>query len=474
MAGVSPPHIEAERPPARDVHRLNCVYALEAQKSSLADLPGVSIAARFSDSRYPDDRYRSHYERVAWAMPEIISFRLHSTAENLGGGPGVSLQACSSVLVRTSSELLAVLTLDLVADDLRSLIGVLDVTCWRREAIRLDGRHLLEAVRPEPQSSDQEDLRFGADVHQVLMVAADDRSLRRSQESPVDDDLLQRLVTRSDVGGRLGSDALWLPSDLNRDGMVGAVKSGVSVLSGHSLPFNTAATISAVQLLSSLQSLRRIRTTAYDALRSVEHVHGNLDVQQYALTLAARSIERVELELSFAVEAQLNMRLLIPEHAVEHFHRALGDALGFPTGLPATDRMIARLKTVLAARRDSVDALHRDAEAQRQSNWNLVGVVAIPLTVLFGFFGINAREVNPESSLFDLSTYRVWWAVFTVFMIGVIALLVWRSRQVRSTKPAAELAKSPVGAIEEATGGWRTRAAHASPWALPRLPDRSS
>jgi hypothetical protein len=425
---------------AADAHRLNCVYALDS-RDSFDDLPGEPAYELFRGDRYPNSRYRTNYERVQMFLPAVVASAEHDELR-LPGGAQLRCQRVVTRLLRLGSRPVGLLSLDIIEADLSKLITILDATCWGREQVLLDDRPLLQRLRAHAQGCH---VQFGADVHQVFVVGAGSRDQLwpNAASWEPDPDLLQRLVTRSDRAGRLERDALWVPSDLNRGpGMLAVIKSGVSVIHGHGDAFVTATTLSAVQLLASLQSLRRVRREAHEALQQLDaRKHGDLSQQQVALTKLSLDIEQVELALSFEVEAHMNMRLLIPEHAVEHFHRSLADALGLPVALPATDRLITRLSSVLAARRETVNALQREADDRRQRNWTIVGTCAIPLTVLFGFFGINAREVNSQRSLLDLSAYGAWYALFLVLMVlGVL----WARRQgapSRAAEPAASLAR---------------------------------
>jgi hypothetical protein len=223
------------------------------------------------------------------------------------------------------------------------------------------------------------------------------------------------------------------PPDLNMcNGDVAAIKSGVSVLRSNTLDVETAATVSAVQLLACMSELRRIRGAASQALTKFEQSRKTPPerreevAHRHSLAQLSGRLEDLQLRLAFGVETYTNMRLLVPQHLVYQYHAALAESLDIPEGVAATERMLSRLHAVVSATRESVAAKERDRDATLHRRWALVAAYAIPLTLLFSFLGINTSELTDGShSLLDFGHFGLWYlAILVAFLLGVAVL--WR------------------------------------------------
>jgi hypothetical protein len=84
-----------------------------------------------------------------------------------------------------------------------------------------------------------------------------------------------------------------------------------------------------------------------------------------------------------------------------------------------------------------VESERADREEVRWRTWSAVAgavaAVAVPVTILTGFLGINARQVSTGASAFDLGRYGLYYGVLIALMVlAVAAALRWarpRSRR---------------------------------------------
>lgn len=420
--------LEPDRGRSETSHRVVCVYA-----TSLPTVHrGASVASLFGP------RFELHYRRVKTVMPRVLppqDFRGDEVdlPDPLGDFPIESARA--QVFAPVRGRLIVALTIEFSDASLRNAVPLLDVTCHERADLRLRGEHVVVAAYPRAAGKAAEGL-YEADVHQILMPARADRSLVDGNAEEVHT-LLQSLVVRQqDPISREPS--YRRPPDLNMcKGEVAAIKSGVSVLRTDSLDVETAATVSAVQLLASMSELRRIRGAASKALTNFEQSRrkqpGRREEVAHRQSLGQLSerLEDLQLRLAFGVETYTNMRLLVPQHLVYQYHGALAESLDIPEGVAATERMLSRLHEVVGATRESVAAKERERDDMLHRRWAVAAAGAIPLTLLFSFLGINTSELTEERhSLFDVGHFGWWYlALFVAVVAGLLLLLLAERRR---------------------------------------------
>jgi hypothetical protein len=147
--------------------------------------------------------------------------------------------------------------------------------------------------------------------------------------------------------------------------------------------------------------------------------------------LADASVEvgRLELDLSFGIEANMDARLVVPSLTIEQYQRELIESLGVPRGAEVTGGMVDRLGRALRAEHDSLVAQYREADEarfrrdeRRLRRWSTiggaVGFVAVVISLLLAYLGISAREVNSKYSFLSL---RHYWPEY-LFLIGIVSL----------------------------------------------------
>lgn len=253
------------------------------------------------------------------------------------------------------------------------------------------------------------------------------------------DDLIQRVIYRQDLPYRKQYSTIKYPAELNRrPGNTVAVGPYVSAICGHQNDVENCAVLSAAQAVASAARLREIRQAAHDAVTSFRHV------EQSALTInnRRRTLEQLtdkltdlELELSYSVETPADIGLLVPSLRIESFHTALFDSMNLSRRADIAARMLERLERSINAELTSVQSIERRNDEDRRLRWavavGFVSTVAIPLTIVFGYFGMNSTEVHPDRSMFNGRYIGVYVTISLILMASTIPSLTLYIKQRR-------------------------------------------
>jgi hypothetical protein len=174
--------------------------------------------------------------------------------------------------------------------------------------------------------------------------------------------------------------------------VVAALTSSTAVFAGHGPDIINGFILAAVQCVASADRARLVRNDAYLAL-----VHSGILRDQTAVgrkaaerkphSELADNLGRLELELSFAVEAYLDVGLVLPDERLSAFQRELGAAMAIPEAALACANMLSRLAAGVEASRIQVEKREREEEQKKSAKltWatSLVAAVAVPLTLVF-------------------------------------------------------------------------------------------
>jgi hypothetical protein len=306
---------------------------------------------------------------------------------------------------------------------------LLAVTCFERSEMRLAGVLLTEwlLARLTQAGAQLGSLDFGSDVHQCVFPEASlQERLHGRQDSGEVNRIASQILYRGTVPVDSGLDpGIYAPPGLNHHGSTFAAHGrGVSLFTGWTIHLEHAFVLTAISTVSALGAVRLARHEAFDAMALTQ------DATQEPVgsgrSLVAQLSDRLnemQLDLSFGVEAHIDSAL-IPEMVVESFQRSLGEAVGIRESLDNTSRMLQRVGTVISVRLSKLEAADRDRIERRD---RLVAVLvavasllALPPALLLAFFGINARQVDPAHSIFDLHAY---WGAYCLAWLPFIMLV---------------------------------------------------
>lgn len=205
-----------------------------------------------------------------------------------------------------------------------------------------------------------------------------------------------------------------------------AVGPYVSVLAGQPEHVESAALVSATQVVASGVRLREIWNALYHDLREFRTVErSTMDTRSRRLVLEeiTDNLTGLELDLSVAVETPLDLGMLVPSSRVVEYHVQLHSSVGMDMLTQNVSRMLRRLEATGRAELTAVESIERRSDEDRHLRWavavGFVSVVAIPPSLILAFFGASAAEVDETRSMFH-PTY--WWVYVLVGLIVLIAV----------------------------------------------------
>jgi hypothetical protein len=253
------------------------------------------------------------------------------------------------------------------------------------------------------------------------------------------EDTVQRIIYRQNLPYRKQYSSISYPPELNRrPGQNAGVGPYVSAICGHLNDVENSALVSAVQGVASAARLREIRQAAYEAVASFRHVEqAPIPVPRRRRTLEdlADRLSHLELELSHSVEATADIGLLVPSLRVESYHVALFDAMRLSQRADIAARMLERLDSSINAGISTVQSIERRADEARRLRWSVavgfISTVAIPLTLLLAFFGVNTTEIKPGRSMFDGSYLGAYLMLTLILLAGALPSVILYLQQRR-------------------------------------------
>ncbi|CAL9606718.1 hypothetical protein [Streptomyces sp. enrichment culture] len=388
--------------------------------------------------RFDFGRFDAHLRSGDAMLPvPVLAEHIDPTQLGLPGGDHGLRLSGAGLLVITTPRADATLIVDCdFADDTptAALAPWLAATCFRRDALTLGGRPLLEAVGERLALA--RPLAFGQNVHQLVLPGGRLLTELRTAAARGESALaapLNELIYR---GRHRGTAA---PAHLHLgDATLIAHGRGVSVHAGWAPPAENALTLVAAGLLSALAVLQRTRIRSFEMMRLNQQAstRSPREARELISELSA-GVNELQLDLAFGVEAYIDS-LLFPEMLTEGFQTSLAEALGIRGSLENSARMTERLTSVIDARSAGHDAALADDKEHRDGVVSgllaVATLLALPPTLLLAFFGANASDVDDGRSVLDLAAYR-WayaaaWLPF-LLLVGVGWLLLRRRRGAR-------------------------------------------
>ena len=256
------------------------------------------------------------------------------------------------------------------------------------------------------------------------------------------EDLMQRLIYRTDLPYRKEYSAIRYPRELNRrPGWLAAVGPYVSVVCGHPDFIENSIFLSAVQAVAAAAQLRAIRHAAHadvQLFRSLEAAPGTTQARRRTLERIADQLGDLELELSYSVEATADLGLLVPSLRAESFHDALYESMDLADKATTAGRMLSRLGAAISAELTAIASIERRADDNRRVRYavalGFVSAVAIPASLILAYLSINATQVNGNLSMFSRHYLGMYLTVAAVVAIGAILSLGLYARQRREAR----------------------------------------
>lgn len=284
--------------------------------------------------------------------------------------------------------------------------------------------------------------RLAQERHQlVYLTSLGDEDQRR--------DLVQRLVYRADLPCRDGDSSIRYPVELNRRPYATAATGPfVSVFAGQQDYIENAAFISAVQCVGSAVRLRETRDLAYEdvrVFRAAQADETRVPIRRHTLERIANQLGNLELEMSFAVESARDLGMLVPSLRVISYHETLFDGMGLSDKAAVVGRMLGRLDQAVRAEMTAITSAERRADENRRLRWTaavgFLSTVALPISLVFGFLGINAAEVAETRSMFSTAYIPFYLGLGLMIVLGlVLSVGLYLQQRARARRDEAEAA----------------------------------
>jgi uncharacterized membrane protein len=348
-----------------------------------------------------------------------------------------------------SGGLVAGLTVDF-SGSLGSSIPLLEDAYYGEIEI---GRHtLLDQLRTEATgdaASWLQSVRLATHGHQLLFVKGECDELIRTESAggrTVNHDLLRRLIYRYDAPYRRDSGLVGFPAEANRSlRSLAACGPYFTVLGSQQDYVENCALVAAIQLVGCAELLNLARSEAFAAVTDLRRLQVEVDesedcdhrIVRRRLAELSERVGRLELDLSFGVEAYHEVAALVPSLRVSGLHKQLFDSAAIPEQSKTIDQMLQRLERAVAAESTSVIASERSREERRRLAWGVAigfaSFIAIPLTLIFGFFAVATTDVSRSSSFLEVDRYKWFYAALAGVMITTLclSLAAWLSRRDR-------------------------------------------
>jgi hypothetical protein len=321
--------------------------------------------------------------------------------------------------------------------DVTELAAHLRDWCGRRRAMRVQGLTLPEWVGERVEAC-PEGVDWDQDVLQVVALPEQLATpLSKEMSAGACEDVTRLVYRNPDSDYVAQSGRLKTPSELNHElGELAAHGRGVVVLGGHDPDRVATLTFIAAQLLFALGRVRGIRMEVEQQLRDmrVDAADTSHWLDAGEITTLSETVRQMRIRLAVDVEAFAD-GIYMPEIVLDDFRRSYAAALDLGAVVESTSTMLDSLAEVAEAYRAEAQLLLAGQRQELQRRWQrlatIAAAVAIPLTLVFAFFGVSSNVNAPsDTSIFDMAFY---WPVWAVAALSVVAIFLFTYRTSRPT-----------------------------------------
>ncbi|QIG44322.1 hypothetical protein G5V58_17440 [Nocardioides anomalus] len=455
-ATAGPPEPEPRRAPldydpiaTRTHHRVTVLYAVEASEDAVASASHGLGSPVWSSLKF--DRLEASYRASQRQFPFVLArSRVESLEfEHFDG----LVQRNRFWLIRLPNNLVEVALTVEVECDPAALILLLEDLHHRR--VRIDGKSLWEGVLTYAPDAVAPVLD-GLGLETYNLVHLDERLWDQVRgNGRVNVQLVSSLIYRFDEPYAAFSDRIKLPPESNRGAAFAATGPYVGVTVRNQGYVENAVLTSCMLFVGALMTLRAVREQAFAELmrarRFLAPEHDSSPTatrrQQTLLAVSAQGMARLQLDLSAGVEAFQRVASTVPSLRVTDFHEDLFESASITNEVQTVGAILERLGSALSAEAARRHAAERRADERnrvvRSVAFGVITTIALPLGIVFGFFGINGSEVHSDRSITDVQFYWVFYvALGTVIgaavVIAVILHLWYRVERARERRHVRE------------------------------------
>lgn len=263
-------------------------------------------------------------------------------------------------------------------------------------------------------------------------------------------DEVQRIIYRADLDALREYSSILRPSELNRrPGRGAALGPFVSMLWGQQDYIENCAFLSV--LIGSAASsviaeargvlIREIASMSKDFGEDESLNRPDRSMQSVRRRLQAinRVVSNTETRIALCIDGFSTLMPYVPALRVESFHQSFFQALESDRNRAALEQLLGRLSEMVRVEREVIEAQAATRQELRGRRWAVsvgaASVIAIPLGVVFGFFGASASQVDPRESMFSSRYWPLYLAVAVLTLaIGALHWTMYR-RHGRSLEP---------------------------------------
>jgi hypothetical protein len=399
------------------------------------------------------EKFESFYVRFQGQVPELLAQRIFEGSSVCVLDDAGEAQQCGTFdrvevvlfsLPFPANQIVATLVLDFSVDDLTndedSLLAAL-LKGMAESRMVVDGKRvddladaLAQQVGAVPEeAADPGESPLGAGRDRYALVYSDGAPLPPAADSEVIPGLLFgiRWPFRAEFC------KLDQPEELNREaGTFAAVSDHTSFFHAQPGPVEASVLLTTVQAVGTSARFQRIWRDAYYHVTVFQQNKQSPETGKQTrkdLESLADEMGNLELDLAFSVQTAADLGLGSTTAQVDAFHQALYDAMQIRTRARTVGQMFVRLSgsirselTAIESREKEEEAAERRIEDDRRFRGalglGLLSFVLAPLTVILGFFGVNAREVDANDTMFDLHRY---WPIYSLALVLMAAAVLF-------------------------------------------------
>jgi hypothetical protein len=415
---------------------VSCLYSIECLSDSSEIMrKGTPIGETLNLGTM-----RRHFLRASnempWRISTIESLELALGCEleaGLDGPAGLDLYAVPD------AGLVGLLSLDYVGS-IDGAVDLLHHLTFSKDRLSVAGKPLPDLIAELAAPVCPGEILMGQDMFHVIVPDSSAGILTEGNVNippapwpkQLDLTIATKLIYKVHDSVRPDFTSLRMPVEANRhSGQIACVALSGVLLIGQPEWFQQCVLGSSIIAIAALSRLRAIRRDTFDALRQMEGTkfgvmnQGRQELSDARAALAALSEELRALDISLAsgVEAMMDVTAVLPSPRLASYHTAAVESMGITTGSTYVANLVDRLRYSIAAQRDAIAAAERQRDEERRAEVSIVAgalsTVAIVAGIFFGFFGVNAAEVNQKYPFFD-HHYLGFYLVIT----GVVLLLL--------------------------------------------------
>jgi hypothetical protein len=424
--------------------RIISVYATHWRRSG-ADVGGSPV------DLIRGERFRRFYELFTDQLPAVLVHEpdLHSDAVGIHfdkdvGAPMASAELLIFALPFPADQVVAALVLDFESADLnigpelaRSVLSNCANATVRIGSERLGDYvdRLAENVAASKEVAPGPAQR-GADLplerHHLVFIND------LAGAAAPDDNVVTQILYDINPPYRKAFVTLERPDGLNQEEQAfAAVSPATSFFYGQPDDVEGSVFLTAVQAVGTASRFQQIWQAAY---YQVQQFQSNKQAKQSGvqqrkdLEMLADEMGNLELDLAFSVETAADLGLRMPSSRLDDFHEALYDVMQISRRAHTVSQMFVRLGGSIRSELTAIESRERQQEDKRRLNGaialGLLSFLVAPLGFLLGFFGMNAREVHSDSSMWNWPYYH--WVYIAAAVVALIPLLVLATLHGRS------------------------------------------